>query len=426
MSRFSRALLISFSLVFLFALALPKARADLVSDLNAKIDERNQNIADLEKEIAQYQAQVDKTSAQAKTLQNAIATLTLTQKKLSTEITVIEDQIDSTTLSITQLNIQISDSEATIARALAGISSTLEQTNEAESSSLVEALLNYPSISGFLDRIDSLSQLNQGLKTELENVRLLEQDLENKKTVAQGKRQSLLTLASNLSDKKKVADYTKVQTSTLLTQTKNQQALYEKTLQEKQALYTSFQQELLQYESQLKFAIDPTSLPSVGSGVLKWPLDKIAITQYFGNTDFAKTHPQAYNGTGHNGVDFRAAIGTPVKSALLGTVVGTGNTDTVCPNASYGQWVLVQNPNGLSTLYAHLSVIKVVAGQSVATGEVLGYSGETGYATGPHLHFTVYATQGVKIMSRKSAVCQGTYTMPVASLNAYLNPLSYL
>jgi murein DD-endopeptidase MepM/ murein hydrolase activator NlpD len=88
--------------------------------------------------------------------------------------------------------------------------------------------------------------------------------------------------------------------------------------------------------------------------------------------------------------------------------------------------VFIEHGNGLSTLYAHFSLIKVSEGQSVSLGEVIGYSGESGYATGPHLHFTVYATQGVRIMSRKSAVCGGSYTMPIADLKAYLDPLKYL
>jgi murein DD-endopeptidase MepM/ murein hydrolase activator NlpD len=309
-------------------------------------------------------------------------------------------------------------------RAKDSVANIIRQVDIEESNSLVETVLNYPSLSTFLDRIESLSTMNRGLKVAITELRTLKLNLEDKKVEAQGKRKELLTLAGDLSDKKKVAEYNKTQTSKLLTETKNMQSNYQKILNQKIALKTAFEQELLDYESQLKFAIDPSSLPTVGTGVLSWPLDKVRITQLFGDTAFSRTG--AYNGKGHNGIDFAASVGTPVKAALDGRVVGTGNTDAVCPGASYGKWVMVEHPNGLSTLYAHFSVIKVAQDQNVSTGDVLGYSGETGYATGPHLHFTVIATQGVKIMTRKSVVCQGTYTMPIASLNAYLNPILYL
>jgi murein DD-endopeptidase MepM/ murein hydrolase activator NlpD len=91
---------------------------------------------------------------------------------------------------------------------------------------------------------------------------------------------------------------------------------------------------------------------------------------------------------------------------------------------------MLEHSNGLNTMYAHLSVISVSKGQSVNTGDVIGYSGMTGYATGPHLHFGVYATAGVKITTLgayrgATTPCQNA-SMPVAPANAYLNPLSYL
>ena len=419
-------MIISLALVLFIAPAQPKARADLVDDLRVKIDERNKVISDLEKEIAEYQDQVEKTGAKANTLKNTIATLELTRKKLSAEISVLQNRISATNLTIEQLDKQISDTEDSIARTKNYIASIIQQMSEEESNSLVETILNYRTISTFFDRVESLASLNRGLKSAIAELNSLKTNLETKETEAKGKRKDLVTLAGQLSDKKKVAEYNKSQTNKLLTDTKNQQSNYQKVLDQKIALKNAFEQELLDYESQLKFAIDPSSLPSVGSGVLKWPLDKVTITQYFGNTDFAKANPQAYNGKGHNGIDLKASVGTPIKSALSGTVTGTGNTDTVCPSASYGKWVLIKHGNGLSTLYAHLSVIKVSTGQDVSTGDIIGYSGDTGYSTGPHLHFTVYATQGVQIMTRKSTVCKGSYTMPIASLNAYLNPLSYL
>jgi murein DD-endopeptidase MepM/ murein hydrolase activator NlpD len=155
--------------------------------------------------------------------------------------------------------------------------------------------------------------------------------------------------------------------------------------------------------------------------------NKFCLTQYFGNTAFAQSG--AYNGKGHNGVDFGVPPGTKVTAALAGTVVETGNTDAVSGCLSYGKWILVRHPNGLSTLYAHLSAISVSAGQQVVTGQLLGYSGNTGYSTGPHLHFTVYASSGVNVVRLgdvKAITSCGAARVPVAGFEAYLNPLDYL
>ena len=110
-----------------------------------------------------------------------------------------------------------------------------------------------------------------------------------------------------------------------------------------------------------------------------------------------------------------------------GVVAGVGNTDQSCNGVSYGKWALIKHTNNLSTLYAHLSIIKVSGGQQVETGQLVGYSGDTGYATGPHLHFGVFASEGIEIKSYKSKICGTNMILPVKTKNnAYLNPLSYL
>ena len=82
-------------------------------------------------------------------------------------------------------------------------------------------------------------------------------------------------------------------------------------------------------------------------------------------------------------------------------MLDTGNTDLVPGCYSFGKWVMVIHGNGLSTLYSHLSSIDIMKGQQVNTKQILGLSGMTGYATGPHLHFGVYATEGTQIMTLK-------------------------
>ena len=113
---------------------------------------------------------------------------------------------------------------------------------------------------------------------------------------------------------------------------------------------------------------------------------------------------------------------------MSGTVVGSGNMDLAGGGRcrAYGKWIMVKHANGLSTLYAHLSLISISTGQTVSTGDVIGYSGNTGATTGPHLHFGVYATEGVRITNlSSSSYCSGVL-YPLADPTAYLNPLSYL
>ena len=112
-----------------------------------------------------------------------------------------------------------------------------------------------------------------------------------------------------------------------------------------------------------------------------------------------------------------------------GVIVGSGNTDLTCPKASYGMWIYIKYDNGLSSLYGHLSLIKgsMQPGTRVDASTVVAYSGQTGYATGPHLHVTIIAAAAGSIQSFPSKACNGrNYTAPVAALNAYLDPMAYL
>ena len=177
------------------------------------------------------------------------------------------------------------------------------------------------------------------------------------------------------------------------------------------------------YEEQLKFVLSPGSIPQAGSAVFSWPVSLIRITQLFGKTT---SSGRLYASGTHNGVDFGMPVGTPVHPVAAGIVLGSGNTDLTCPGASWGNWVLIKHDNGLATVYGHLSLVTAQTGQRVTTGDVIAYSGSTGYATGPHLHISAYASAAVQIKTLPSKACSGRfYTEPIAPVNAYLDPMVY-
>lgn len=89
---------------------------------------------------------------------------------------------------------------------------------------------------------------------------------------------------------------------------------------------------------------------------------------------------------GYNGVDIAAPGGTPIFAAADGEVIVAKATGW---NGGYGQYVVIQHPNGSQTLYAHNSGIIVSVGQHVRQGQVIGYVGRSGKATGPHVHFEI-------------------------------------
>jgi murein DD-endopeptidase MepM/ murein hydrolase activator NlpD len=86
----------------------------------------------------------------------------------------------------------------------------------------------------------------------------------------------------------------------------------------------------------------------------------------------------------HNGVDIAAPNGNPIRAAQAGLVTWSGWTTT-----GFGYSVVISHCHNLATLYGHMQLLDVHAGQIVAPGQIIGLEGMTGWATGPHLHFSL-------------------------------------
>jgi len=112
---------------------------------------------------------------------------------------------------------------------------------------------------------------------------------------------------------------------------------------------------------------------------LRSPLEFSRITSGFG----MRLHPLFHNWRAHTGVDYAAPTGTRVKATADATVEFFGR------KGGYGNVVLLRHRGGYSTLYGHLSrfAAGLHRGERIAQGEVIGFVGQTGWATGPHLHY---------------------------------------
>ncbi len=393
-------------------------------DLRRKIEEQARNIEALNNEIKTYSALKDKTTAEAMTLQAAIKELDSNAKRLDLDIKMTTAQIGKANNEIKSLDIGIRTSKEKIDDYRLTLEDSIRQIQQAEEKNIIETLLSGDSMSDTLAEINSRISFNTGLNRLLDSLHAEKNSLEISKTAKETKKEELKDFQNQLSDKKKVVEVNKIERSKILAETKNQEKAYQALLAEKQAKKAAFEKELFAYESALKYTLDPSSIPRSGSAVFAWPVDNVIITQRFGKTFAAK---RLYVSGSHNGVDFGVKMGSPVRAMLSGKVIGTGDTDVTCPRASFGRWVLIQYPNGLTSIYGHLSVISVKQGDTVGQGQIVGYSGNTGYSTGPHLHVSLYASNAVKVESRPSASCVGkTYTMPIAPVDAYLDVLEYL
>jgi len=115
--------------------------------------------------------------------------------------------------------------------------------------------------------------------------------------------------------------------------------------------------------------------------LMKTPVDGARITSGFG----MRFHPVLGYTRMHKGVDFGVPIGTPVMAAGAGTVSFAGRQN------GYGNFVLVNHGNGFSTGYGHLSrfAVGLHVGSHVRQAQLIAYSGMTGIATGPHLHYEI-------------------------------------
>jgi murein DD-endopeptidase MepM/ murein hydrolase activator NlpD len=406
------------------------AQSSELEKLQKDITDRGNRLAAIEAEIAKYETELKEVGAERKTLQTAINQLSLERKKIQAEISKTENLISSTDLEINKLILEISRTEEDIAENERAIAQIIRSEYQSDDETMIELLLKNDRLSDFWSVLEAQEAIRSSMTEKVLTLGELKATLEEKREESTEKRTDLVSLRGQYSDQNTVLANNQAEQADLLEVTKSEEKKYQQMLAEKQVAREQIIKELRDFEAKLQFILDPNTIPTPGTRVFDWPLENIIITQYFGGTEFAKQNASVYAGRAyHPGVDFGTPRGTPIHAPLAGTVRDTGNTDAVPGCYSWGKWTLIDHANGLSTLYAHQDVVSVVPGQKVSTGEIIGYSGNTGYSTGPHLHFTVYAKAGVSVRQFneiKTVTSCGPAKTPVAASDAYIDPMLYL
>lgn len=394
------------------------------TEVKEQIKKTNDQITKIEKEIALLSKQIAETAQEKNTLANTIKELNLKKNQLIKERDSIQKKINATGLIIENINNDIGEKEKSLSLSRLALANSIRNLYQSDNTLLIEKLLSGEKLSDFSRKYNDILSLNQEVKNKIYEILDKKEKLLASKNEKEAEKQNLNNLKRNLTEQEKVISSNQQEKNILLKETQNKESNYQKLLAEQIKKRDAFEKDLANYEDQLDFILNPKKLPKPGSGVLSWPLKNVFITQLFGYTSDSG---RLYRSGTHSGVDFRASIGTEVYSMANGTVIGTGDTDIYCKGASFGKWVFIKHDNGLSSTYGHLSVIYAQTGDRVKTGELIALSGNTGHTTGPHLHVTVYASDGAKVDKVPSLSCSGkTFIMPIAASTSYLDPMLYL
>ena len=378
------------------------------------------SLDDLKKDYNELEKEIEANQKKLENIQNQQASNAEKMKLLSTQAEAISSQLDVLNSQLSVLNAdiadydreisaldkKIADAQSKIDKIDADISATQEKISErlratymAGSSSWIEILLESDSISSLLLRIQLLASVTENdnkliskLEKQIEELNAAKAELDKDKKALEEKRSLLVEKKSELDSKNKTLS--------------SKQSAYNANYRQISALMTSldkssaeYQQELQrQYRKRAAFERQIDQLVSGGSqggdndyydnGEMLWPVPykNSYISAGYGYYDpegdgTYTMHPAIDIVVRENGVN--VSFGKNIIAAQSGKVLVRGYSDVG------GNYITIDHGDGYRTYYGHCSKIIASAGQYVEKGEVIAYIGNTGYVTGPHVHFQV-------------------------------------
>lgn len=364
MANLRRGLMVALVLYLVFALTAPVLAVDDLAKKQAEYQKVQQQMQQLEQKISS-------NNKASKTVASEI-------NRLDKEITQAEQQLGflENRLQTTQSEISVSEKDLTSAeKNLTGrqdmLKTRIRALYERGSVSYLEVLLNAHSFTDLINRLGLLSRVVNQDVAIVETIKTEKAQITEQKTFLESKQQEVSGLYSETN-----------QSQTKLASRKSQQSAYKKTLDHDRAAYDASMKGLQATEAALekliKAAQKNTPGATNGTGVYVWPTPGYSrITSPFG----WRKHPIYGTSNFHAGVDIGAPMGAKIVAADAGIVMYAGWL------GAYGQVVILDHGKGISTVYAHTSVLLVQTNHRVSKGQQIAKVGSTGMSTGAHLHF---------------------------------------
>lgn len=386
-------------------------------ELQELIKQKTDDLRKIEEESVKLQAEVDQITEMKSVLSREISAINYNLNQLNLSIKSNKINVEKISLELEAIDESIELTKTRAEEHKKTIGKLMLQLYQRDRDDFLLVFLRNPTLARGVSEVQSIVNLNSDLTVSISELRNFQKDLTLQSAFARQKQAELEVEKQNFEYRQQIAADQRAAKETLLNQTKVEERAYVEQLAQLNEQQKEIGAIIDEAEKILRANLNPDLIPIKRPGVLAYPLQGTIITQAFGATEFAKT---AYKSKTHNGLDFGARIGTPVMAAEDGMVRAVDNNDVNgWRKYQYGKYVVLDHTNNLSTLYGHLSRALVKAGDIVKQGEIIGYTGNTGYSTGPHLHFGVYLTQTV--LFKKVPPAKG-----LVPIGAILNPADYL
>ena len=338
------------------------------------IQEQQRKLQDVNRQIDQQRSSVNQARQKEKTVVGQISSLDKDINKTEGEIKYIDDRITYLEHNIDEIQEEIKASEATLAEQSDILGKRLVFIYEKGGDvSYLEVLLAATDIKDFLTRYDLLNIIVEQDVDLIKSINKEKKELSLKKCDLEIKQQELANIQTDQIGQKEILDSQKGEKEKLLGSVRQERKKLEQALNELEQESRQLEAIIRQYES-------GNTSSQAGTGTFTWPTPGCAkVTSEYG----MRLHPTLGERRLHTGMDIAAPMGATIVAADSGTVIFSGWM------SGYGQVIIINHNNGLSTLYAHQSSFLVSKGVNVSKGQAIGKVGSTGWSTGPHLHFEV-------------------------------------